>query len=376
MSRLDELGSAVASAQDAELASLVERVRLAGPPRLERPRARRPAKRALAVAALLGLVFAGAALWRWAQRPLSMEGATLGAWTAAGAEPRAVSFGDGSTILFAAGSRFQISTLTHRGALVVLEQGTAAVSVTHRSGSRWLFRAGPFDTEVVGTRFDLSWRLPTEAFDLVMYDGLVRVSGPTLAAPRNVVAGERLARVLKPSPPARPQPVAPVPVRPKREAPSPAPEESWRALADEGRYLEAWQAAQALGVEHLSITRNVSDLSRLADLARLAGQPDGGLLLNQAIRRRFPKSAGAAAAGFWLGRLAFDADDDRSAIEWFERYAVEAPGGPFAREALGRLLETQQRAGLVNEARQTAKAYLADYPVGPHARIAQSVLRQ
>jgi TolA-binding protein len=87
-------------------------------------------------------------------------------------------------------------------------------------------------------------------------------------------------------------------------------------------------------------------------------------------RERFPGTADAAQAAFLLGRSAAPA----VAARWFDEYLREAPGGPFAREAAGRLVESHSRAGNHAAARQAASVYLQRYPNGPHAAFARSII--
>ena len=364
MKRLEELGQAIARAQDAELARRGPIVlRLPLPLPLVR-RSAWPVR--FAAAAVLTLVAAGAGLWRTAHRSLSMDGPALGEWVEASAADRAVTFSDGSTLLFAAGTRFQITALTRVGADVVIDHGRVAVSVAHHEGTRWLFHTGPFETEVVGTRFDLKWQGAEQTFELVMLDGLVNVRGPSLPAARKVVAGERLTFDLRP--------VAPAPVV---AAPAPTPRPSspaWRALAQRGQYVEALAAARKSGFERLCEQVPAIDGQQLGDVARLAGDIDRARLAYQLVRERFPGSREASAASFELGRLAFDGDDDAAAISWFEACLSEAPEGPFARDAQGRLMEAQQRSGDRISARATAGHYLQAWPLGPHGGLARSLL--
>jgi outer membrane protein assembly factor BamD (BamD/ComL family) len=72
--------------------------------------------------------------------------------------------------------------------------------------------------------------------------------------------------------------------------------------------------------------------------------------------------------------LASDAGRASDAIGWFQRYLSEAPGGPLAREAEGRLIELFRQSGNSLRARSAAQSYLERYPSGPHAALAQSVL--
>jgi TolA-binding protein len=91
----------------------------------------------------------------------------------------------------------------------------------------------------------------------------------------------------------------------------------------------------------------------------------------QLLRQRFAGSEEAAFATFALGRLEFDGFGAHAqAARWFRTYLREQPQGPFAREALGRLMESLHRGGEAREARRLAQNYLRRYPSGPHAALA------
>ena len=49
-------------------------------------------------------------------------------------------------------------------------------------------------------------------------------------------------------------------------------------------------------------------------------------------------------AAFTLGRIAYDRRDYREAARWFATYLREEPSGSVAREAAGRLIETEKAA--------------------------------
>ena len=91
-----------------------------------------------------------------------------------------------------------------------------------------------------------------------------------------------------------------------------------------------------------------------------------------------PRAADADAAvtaAFHLGQLAFDgAHAYADAHRWFTAYLAERPGGALASEALGRTMEAEQRLGDLAAARETARRYLARYPAGAHANLANSLV--
>jgi TolA-binding protein len=149
----------------------------------------------------------------------------------------------------------------------------------------------------------------------------------------------------------------------------------WRELAREAKYKDALAAAELDGFDGLCASAPASELRALADVARLGG---GGARTAQAygaLRKRFPGTADAAVAAFILGRMAQDqARDYAHAAGWFVVYLSEQPGGEFAPEAMGRLVEAADRTGDEAGAERAAERYLAAYPGGPHAGYARRVL--
>ena len=82
-------------------------------------------------------------------------------------------------------------------------------------------------------------------------------------------------------------------------------------------------------------------------------------------------------SAFTLGRIAYDERRNyREAARWFQSYLREEPLGGLAREAAGRLIESQRAAGDIAGARESASSYLGKYPAGPHAALARSVLNR
>jgi tetratricopeptide (TPR) repeat protein len=143
-----------------------------------------------------------------------------------------------------------------------------------------------------------------------------------------------------------------------------------KALEKTGKYAEALKFAERLGIEHLLKTGNADALFCLSRLGRY--QRDARLAREALvkIRDRFVKTKEASNAAFLLGRQAAPAE----ATRWFSTYLIEQPQGAFAREAAGRLMESFQRSGQFTEAQSAARRYLSEYPSGPHAGFAKSLL--
>jgi TolA-binding protein len=376
------------------------------------------------VAALAAALVVASIAIGFAVRPRASMGFELGTiapgvvgeWIAA--PPSAelpIRFSDGSLLRLAPGGRARVASVAANGAEIALERGSLDLAVVHRDQTRWLVRVGPFQIHVVGTRFETSWDPVTEQFSVALREGAITVSGPVVGDARVVRAGERLtvstatssvevgsieARVeplpsleapsaVLPSALASSAPSAPArtvdldPVTPRAttssDAPGPIPREApgWAALARDAKYKDALAAAEREGFDTICTTASARDLHALADAARLGGSSARAAQAFNTLRARFPGSPDAAAAAFILGRIAQDQSHDYAgAAGWYTRYLGEQPGGAFAADAAGRLVEVEDKMGDESGARRAAARYLAAYPKGAHAAYATSVIER
>jgi TolA-binding protein len=408
--RLERLGKEVAAEQDRALAQDLSlgsvRARVVAR-RFGRPRQ----TRVWAAVAVLSAAAAGALVYHFA-RPRAPLGATLGAhplavgeWVSADqASAPQIRFSDGSEVTLSPGSRARLATLDATGAQLVLESGAANVHVIPNHGARYRLSLGPFAVDVTGTRFDVGFRPSDEQFTLSLHEGKVTVSGCVLGEGRTLLAGESLSASCRAghfeisaigSEPAAPDPsaassepsapagdVAPEAtekdargVRALSQGKDASPPASWQSLARQGRFADAFSLIELDGFDAVVSKATPSDLALLADTARLAGKAADALTAYQALRVRGAGSAAAKQAAFSIARVHFDQRAAYAdAARWFRIYLAEQPGGPLAREAEGRLMESLSRAGDRSGARQVAERYVAKYPRGPHERFAQQLL--
>lgn len=344
--------------------------------------------------------------------------------------PAKLSFSDGTRMVLARGSTGRIDALKHTGARVVLEHGRLDVAVEHKDRAKWTIDVGPFDVEVVGTRFALDWAPTRERFVLTVFEGEVKLRGP-LVGERAVKGGQRVVvrpragrmdisalpsgppppvglvsplplvqasprapstAVRAPQAPAQPAGGASVPApRVSHAAPAtrvkPAPRVALRAapqqhaLADrigEAAHAQDWTRAvrlleRAINTGAAMPTRlDVAALNQLGD----AGRRSGAL----AVAHWAYTKAGAMTqditladrALFNLARLELDQRArPAKAAAILARLIRRSPAGAFAAAAHGRLLEAQLQLG--RDARATAKAYLRAAPHGPYAPLARRV---
>jgi TolA-binding protein len=430
---LTDLAQRVAESQDQAPGARLDRER--GRARLlaadldapaARPRAPRLSIRV--VAALAAALVAASIVMGLAVRPRAsmgfalgtIEAGVVGEWIAAPpAAELPIRFSDGSLLRLAPSGRARVVAVNADGAEIALERGALDLAVVHRDHTRWLVRVGPFQIHVMGTRFETSWDPVTEKFGVALREGAITVSGPVVGEARAVRAGERLtistatstvevgaieARVEPPSSvdapsvawpiPAPSAPIAPPtttarvvdlePSPPRGSASSeasaaaaPAPREApgWAALALDAKYKDALAAAEREGFDAICASASARDLHALGDAARLGGSSARASQAFGALRARFPGSSEAAVAAFILGRIAQDQSHDYAgAAAFYARYLSEQPGGAFAADAAGRLVEAEDRRGDEASARRAATQYLAAYPRGSHAAYATSVI--
>lgn len=430
---LDRLGRRVADEQDelvlaqtGELDTVRRRLSTVSP----QPRRRSvhvPRWSRLAVAALT-LAALGAVVLFWLRRPAALafvvtseearSSGAVGEWLSADrGEVLDLDFSDGSRLTLAERTRARVIEVDARGASVLVESGHVDVAITPRPQSSWHVNLGPFVVQVTGTRFAVEWDPENELLMLAMHEGSVQVSGCMFDAARPFEAGQvlrascreqryeiqsraaaelpatepeeapleqpDLADVAAPEPlegdtallrdAAQPEAQPAAPSAPPSSAPRARPSESsWQALLREGRYEEAFAAAAALGFEDECEQASAADLLALADAARYAGELSRARHGYSVLRRRFPGDDRASVAAFTLARIAFDQRRNYSeAAEWFGTYLRERPSGALAREALGRLMESLDRAGDHDGARRMAERYLQRYGNGPHAELAR-----
>lgn len=326
---------------------------------------------------------------------------TLGAWIAAESNAIPLRFSEGTLVTIEPGARARVTGTNAHGATMLVERGRAHAKVVHLGQTTsWLVHAGPFDVKVVGTEFDVAWDPTKEVFDIRVTEGKVIVKGPLLDEGRAVSKSEVLRvdmqhksselRTENPHPqvttnsvpdepkattadvlPEKLQEVAPTPaITTAVEKPLSIP--TWQKLATAGKHREALEAAERSGFDHILATSPAPILLELADAARFAGSPARA---RQALIRARELGARGRSA-FLLGKLA--ADSERApadAITWFQRYLEESPTGGLAEQALGRIVELEDRLGHRETAQKAAQSYLQRYPGGAYETLARRVVQ-
>ena len=384
------------------------------------PRARR-VRLLVALTAVLATataLFVGRHWYGQQAAPLSyaVEGGRLepgGAIEAAHAKEPTLRFSDGTEVVFLAGARGVVRSVDEHGARIALT-GKAKVDVVHWRGARWLFDAGPFLITVKGTSFTAEWRDADKRLEIVLKTGSVAVSGPLSDEAIMLRAGQRLtistrdkevvirdidaAAETNAAASAAPVPlddgVATAPSSSLPEAPpagknvprqaplpaattsaAPAAQRSWTAELAAGHFAAILQEAEQRGLETTLAEASSEDLAALADAARYSRREDVARRALAAQRRRFPGSARASDAAFWLGRLEETAQHPELALAWYERCLAESPRGTYTSEALGRKMTVVQRLYGAARARPIAEEYLQKFAGGTYAAAARALTR-
>ncbi|WP_437665689.1 FecR domain-containing protein [Sorangium sp. So ce1182] len=318
-----------------------------------------------------------------------------------------VRFSDGTEVQLAEGARAHVASVTEQGATVAVDQGEVHAYVVHRSGTRWLFDAGPFVVTVTGTAFALAWAPEDERLDLRLENGAVAVSGPLSGEPIAMRAGQWLTVRLRTgevllrelnaqkgaevSPSAAPPPsegagdegtgAAPAPepgtaaAAPRAAALAAEPKRDWAGKLAAGKLDAIVDEAQRGGLDACLAECSSEELSALADAARYTRRSDVARRALLSQRRRFPSTHRGKEAAFLLGRIAEAQEGGAAALAWFETYLKESPQGAYASEALGRKMVIVQRLQGKAQAEIVAREYLRRFPGGTYAQAARALVR-
>jgi hypothetical protein len=309
-------------------------------------------------------------------------------------EPVDVRFSEGTRLQLHPHAEVAVERASREGMRVALHRGKLAAAVDRRERLSWSFVAGPYVTQITGTRLEIEWQPDRRQLQVNVETGSVRVGGPKLAAGGAVLtAGQHLEVVAEQD---LPEPAADAAAATEEPGETPTLEEDhtqadkavsktkqrrsptepvWKALAVRRDYPASLAAAKEIGLDRLTLTLSAPDLILLADVARYARDAGAARQALEAVRRRFPASARAEIVPVLLGRILLDVEDKpREAAVLFEQYLRRAPTGKLAEEARGRLIEAWSRAGEAKSARQAAVAYLQHHPDGAYSRLARSLI--
>jgi len=327
-----------------------------------------------------------------------------------------IRFDNGSRMELEEQSAARVVESTQEKVDVNLSTGKLKADIKGNGKTEWAVNAGPYKVSVLGTEFRVDWNASTSTLEVAVTRGKVLVQGGNLSeygikleAGKRLVANgldgsvaveairDRELQVVagagaveevaeEPSASTTPRDGAAVVAGPvaqgrsavgRKAASSEKGTPSWLDLAEERDYAGAVSAAEEEGIDALVEGLPRDDLWKLANAARYARRPMVSSKAYTAVRDRFPGTGKAATAAFMLGRMAIDDKaSPEAARKWFSIYLDEAPGGPLAEEALGRLMDACDKSGRGEEAKRKARVYLSRYQDGIFAKLAESILQQ
>lgn len=274
----------------------------------------------------------------------------------------------------------QVVRATDREVVLRLQRGRARFSVTHRDARVFRVEVGSLAVQVLGTTFDVE-RLDDGRARVLVSEGRVRVlwpehhrdvsAGESGEFPQSNVAADTTA--IEPVAEPRVEPVADAQVAPSAVARSVATvvrprvePNTWRALAESGRYDDAWRAIEPVSARSID---TVNDLLLASDVARLSGHGEQATGYLREVLRSHAEDPRAAMAAFTLGRVLIDElGRPREAAEAFARVATLDRSQTFAEDALARQVEAWSRAGDAERARAAGEEYLRRFPDGRSTR--------
>lgn len=142
----------------------------------------------------------------------------------------------------------------------------------------------------------------------------------------------------------------------------------WQTMLNQRDYLGAIAAVEFAGFSSVLKTASLAELWELMNAARRANRDELAEQILLTCRHRFPTSEKAPLAAFVLGKVNYYGKQNAgNAVRWFRTYLNEAPTGPLAEEALGRLIVLENERGKTHEAKSLASQYLQRYPKGAFA---------
>lgn len=277
----------------------------------------------------------------------------------------------------------QVVRATDREVVLRLQRGRARFTVARRDSRVFRVEVGSLAVQVLGTTFDVE-RIDDGHARVRVSEGRVRVLWPEHH--RDVAAGEAgefpqsdvaadtapIAPVAEPraieASDASTQATAVASARATVAAASSRPREgnAWRALAESGRYDDAWRALEPVSARSID---TVNDLLLASDVARLSGHPEQASGCLREVLRAHEEDPRAAMAAFTLGRVLIDElGRPREAAEAFARVATLDRSQTFAEDALARQVEAWSRAGDSARARAAGEEYLRRFPDGRSTR--------
>ncbi len=97
-------------------------------------------------------------------------------------------FADRSALTLQGQTRARIVASTKRSVEVFLDEGTLRADVLSKGARRWMVKAGPYEIRDIGTRFSVQWQRSLAELEVTVWEGRVKVNGPSLGEAGVVVS--------------------------------------------------------------------------------------------------------------------------------------------------------------------------------------------
>jgi transmembrane sensor len=251
-------------------------------------------------------------------------------------------------------STIRTDEVSHERVRVEVRGGTVRFDVQPQGPRVVEVWSGDVEIAVIGTAFSVARE--DEIVRVAVEHGRVRMR----CGDRASVLGAGARREC----PAVAEEEAPAPV--EEEASRPVRRPSWRALAAEGEFEDAYRVMRAEGAP---LRDDPAELLQAADVARLSGHPRQAIAPLERVLRNHRGDPRAPLAAFTLGRVQLEElGDPRGAAAAFARARALAPNGPLAEDALAREVQALSRAGDTARAHQRAEEYVRRHPNGSRMR--------
>jgi len=311
-------------------------------------------------------------------RPLSAAGAS-----------RALRLRDGSKIDLDADGALEMTSDTADDLDLVFRGGRAHVVVmpAHR---RWTIDVGVAAIQVSDAKFAM-WR-SASGVGVQVSEGVVVLRGEQVPGRvRRLSAGESLQFATTEQPQRAPAPpvaqplvaTTEVPVTQRSRVKASVPiartqASTWRALAEEQKFAEAYEQLGEAGVRTASRSVDtIDELLKLSDVARLSGHPNDATAALERIAREFPADGRAGIAAFTLGRIrADDLNDWRNAANAFDHALTLGLPPALSEKAYYRLVEARIHSDERARASEAVERYRVAFPSGRLLKAAEALIAQ
>lgn len=253
-----------------------------------------------------------------------------------------------------------------------LERGSVRCDVHPNPARVFRVQAGDLTVEVLGTAFRVE-RFASDQARIIVERGRVRVSVGSVTGELGVGESASFPTVAPREAPVEParsvaSPSAPPSASPSASPRTPVAASTWRRLAEEGAFDEAYDALHREGKN--AVKDEVNDLLLVADVARHSRHSGEAVEPLRKILTAHRADPRASLAAFTLGRILLDElGRPGEAAAAFADVRVLQPDGALVQDALAREVEARSRAGDAPAARALAEKYVREYPSGARLRL-------